>query len=129
MDDLNYYAHPVLRKKPKHIIIHIETNDATRPTSTKMLNKLLQLKTLIKETLSETGVTFSTSTIRLYDGKAALTVRYLCDHLVDLNMDILDHKNITGKLLVRTDIHLKKPGSTQKILFTGYGNFDDFWNT
>ena len=44
-------------------------------------------------------------------------------------MDIPDHKNITGKLLVRKGIHLKKPGSTQKILFTSYGNFDDFCNT
>ena len=111
MDDLNHYVHPILRKKTERIIIHIGTNDATRPTSTKMLKKLLQLKTLIKETLPETGVTFSTSTIRLYDGKAALTVRHLYDHLVDLNMDILDHKNITGKLLVRKGIHLKKPGS------------------
>ena len=29
VDDLNYHVHPILRKKPKHIIIHIGTNDAT----------------------------------------------------------------------------------------------------
>ena len=92
----HYYSHRNKRCYPPNIYENV---------------KLLQLKTLIKETLPETGVTFSTSTIRLYDGKAALTVRHLYDHLVDLNMDILDHKNITGKLLVRKGIHLKKPGS------------------
>ena len=30
LDDLNYRVHPILCKKPKHIIIHIGTNDATR---------------------------------------------------------------------------------------------------
>ena len=64
VDDLNYHVHPILRKKPKHIITHIGTNDATHSTSGEILDKLLKLKTLIKETLPETEVTFSTSTIR-----------------------------------------------------------------
>ena len=54
MDDLNYHAHPILRKKPKQIIIHIGANDATRSTSREVLAKVLKLKTLIKETLPET---------------------------------------------------------------------------
>ena len=64
MDDLIYHVHPILRNKPKHIIIHIGTNDASHSTSRKILDKLLKLKTLIKESLSETEVTFSTQTIR-----------------------------------------------------------------
>ena len=77
MDDLNYHVHPILRKKPKHIIVHIGTNDATHSTSREILGKLLKLKTLIKETLPETKVTFSTPAIRSDNGKAALTVRNL----------------------------------------------------
>ena len=80
VDDLNYHVHPILRKKPKHIIVHIGTNDATRSTSREILEKLLKLKTLIKET----EVTFSTPTIRSHNGKAALTIRNLWDHLLDL---------------------------------------------
>ena len=99
MDDLNYHVHPILPKKPKHIIIYIRINDAIHSTSRKILDKLLKLKTLIKETLPETEVTFSTPTIRSDNGKAALTVRNLCDHLLDLNMDILDNRNITSKHL------------------------------
>ena len=48
MDDLNYHEHPILRKKPKHIIVHIGTNDATRSTSRETLNKLLKLKLLLR---------------------------------------------------------------------------------
>ena len=110
--DLNYHVYPILRKKPKHIIVHIRTNDATRSTSREIFGKLLKLKTLIKETLPETEVTFSTPTIRSDNGKAALTVRNLCDHLLDLNMDILDNRNITSKHLGRKGLHLNKAGST-----------------
>ena len=113
VDDLNYHVHPILRKKPKHIIIHIGTNDATHSTSREILDKLLKLKTLIKETLPETEVTFSAPTIRSDNGKAALTVRNLCGHLLDLNMDILDNRNITSKHLARKGLHLNKAGSTR----------------
>ena len=57
--------------KSRNIIIHIGTNDATHSTSREILDKLLKLKTLIKETLSETEVTFSTLTTRSDNGKAA----------------------------------------------------------
>ena len=113
VDDLNCHVHVILRKKPKHIIVHIGTNDATRSTSREILDKLLKLKTLIKETLPETEVTFSTPTIRSDNGKAALTVRNLCDHLLDLNMDILDNRNITSKHLGRKGLHLNKAGSAR----------------
>ena len=60
VDDLNYHVHPTLRKKLKHIIVHIGTSNATRSRSREILHKLLKLKNLIKETLPETEVTFST---------------------------------------------------------------------
>ena len=113
VNDLNYHVHPILRKKPKHIIVHIGTNDATRSTSREILEKLLKLKTLVKETLPETEVTFSTSTIGSDNGKAALTVRNLCDHLSDLNINILDNRNITSKHLGHKGLHLYKAGSTR----------------
>ena len=96
VDDLIYHIHPILRNQPKHIIINIGTNNATRSTSREILDKLLKLKALIKETLPGTEITISKPTIRSDNGKGALTVRNLCDHLLDLNMDILDNRNITS---------------------------------
>ena len=55
---------------------------------------------------------FLTPTIRSDNGKAALTVRNLCDHLIDINMDLLDNRNITSKHLGREGLHLNKAGST-----------------
>ena len=71
------------------------------------------MKTLLTETLPETEETFSTPTIRSNDGKAARMVRNLCDHLLDLNMNILDKGNITSKHLRRKDLHLDKVGTTR----------------
>ena len=112
-DDLNYHEHSTIRKKLKHIIVHIGTNDTTRSASREILDKLLQLKTLVKETLPETEVTFSTLTIRSDNGKAALWVKNLCDHLLVLNIDIIDNRNITSKHLGRKGLHLNKSGSTR----------------
>ena len=61
-----------------------------------------------KENLPETEVTFSTPTLRLDNGKAALTVRNLCAHLVDLNMDMLDNRSITSKHLGHKGLYLNK---------------------
>ena len=96
-------------KKQKHIIIHIETNDATLSTSKEVLENLLKMKTLIEETL-EIDVIFSTPTMKSDNGKAALPV---CYHLLDLNMDVLDNRNIIGKHLRRKGLNLNKSGSTR----------------
>ena len=100
-------------KKPKHVIVHIGTNDATRSTSREILDKLLKLTTFIKKTLAETKVTFSAPTIRSDNGKAALTVRNLSEHLLDLNIDILDNRIITNKHLSYKGVHLNKVGYTR----------------
>ena len=84
VNDISYHVYLILRKKPKHIIVHIETNDATCSISREILDKLLKLKIFIKDTLPETKVKFSTLTIRSGNGKSALTGRNLCDHLLDL---------------------------------------------
>ena len=112
VDDLNYHVHPILDRKPKHIIVHIGTNDATRSTSREILDKLLKQKTLIKDTFPKTEVIFSRPTIRSGNRKATLTVRNLDNHLLDLNMDILDNRNITSKHLGRKGLHLNKAVST-----------------
>ena len=53
------------------------------------LGELYKLKTLIKETLPETGATPAS---RWDNGKAVPMVRSLWDHLVD--MDVLDNKKV-----------------------------------
>ena len=110
---LNYHVHKILRKKTETVIVHIGTNYATRSTSREILDKLLKLRTFIKETLADTEVTFSAPTLRSDNGKAALTVRNLREHLLDLNIDILDNRNTTNKHLSGKGVHLNKVGYTR----------------
>ena len=71
---------------------------------------LLQLKSFIHEKLPDAEITISIPTLRSDNGKAALTVRQLTNHPINLKIDILD-RNITGKHLSRRSLHLNQSGS------------------
>ena len=47
-----------------------------------------------------------------YNGKWVLTVRQWTNHLVNLKIDVLDNRNITGKHLSRMCLHLNQSGSS-----------------
>ena len=72
---------------------------------------MLQLKFFIQEKLPDAEITISTPTLRSDNGKAALTVRQLTNHLINLKVDILDNRNITGKHLSRKGLNLNQSGS------------------
>ena len=99
VDDLRHYALPITWMQPKYLIIHAGTNDAVKFTSRDILNKLLQLKSFMQEKLLNAKITISTPILISDNGKAALTVRQLTNHLINLKIDVPDNKNITGKHL------------------------------
>ena len=68
------------------MITHIGANDA--PSS------LLKLKSLVKEKLPQCKIWLSTPTLRTDNGKASLTVCQLVNHLLTLNIDVIDSRNI-----------------------------------
>ena len=103
-----HHALPINQKQPKYLIIHAGTNDAVRFTSRDILNKLLQSKSFIQEKLPDTEIIISTPTLRSDNGKAALMVRQLTTHLINLKIDILGNRNITGNLLSRRGLHLNE---------------------
>ena len=108
VDDLRHHALPIIRKQPKYLIIHAGTNNAVKFTSRDILNKLLQLKFFIQDA----EITISTPTLRSDSGKTALTLRQLTNHLINLKIDILDNRNITGKHLSQRGLHLNQSGSS-----------------
>ena len=88
---------------------------------------LLQLKSFIHEKLPDAEITISIPTLRSDNGKAALTVRQLTNHPINLKIDILD-RNITGKHLSRRSLHLNQSGSnllTKNII----SKLRKFWNS
>ena len=125
-NDLRHHVLSIIRKQLKSFIIHAGTNDAVKFTSRDVLNKLLQLKSLIQERLPAAEKTFSTPTLRSDNGKVALAARQLTNHLINSKIDILVNRNITDKHLSRKDLHSNQSGSnllTKNIIFKLLGNF------
>ena len=106
VDDMNHQIVPVLRKKPSHLIIHVGTNDASQSTSREILNKLLNLKSIAKDINPDCDVWLSTRTMRTDRRKEALTVSHLTNHLLQLKINIVDKRNITGEHQSRRGLQL-----------------------
>ena len=96
------------KKKPSHIIVHVGTNSAYHSKSRKILNKRVNFKSLIQEKLSDCKVFILTPTLRSDNGKAMLTVNHLTNHLLQLNIDIVDNRNIISKHLSWKGLHLNE---------------------
>ena len=96
---MKHHVIPLLRKKPSFVIIHAGTNDAPYLTSRKILDNLLTLKSLITDNLPNCKVVISTPTLRTDDRKAALTVSQLTNYLFQLDIVIIDNRNINTRNL------------------------------
>ena len=49
--DIEHYLIPIIQKKPSNIILHVGTNDAKNLPSRTVLDNLLKLKALVKDSL------------------------------------------------------------------------------
>ena len=92
--DMEHYLIPIIQKKPSNIIFHVGTNDATNLPSRTVLDNLLKLKALVKDSLATCKVFISTPTLRSDDGKAQITVSQLTKHLLQLKIDTVNNNNI-----------------------------------
>ena len=86
---------PFLRHIPESIILHVDTNDSLKPLPNKILDKILELKTKIEEINKDCKVIISKSTYHFYNRKAGNTVTELTSMLVNLNIPIVNTKNIS----------------------------------
>ena len=113
VDDMKHYVIPLLRKEPRFIIIYAGKNDAPFLTSRKILDYLITLKSFITDKLPNCKVVISTPTLRTDDGKAALTVSQLINHLLQLDIDIIDNRNINARNLGNKVLHLNPIGTSR----------------
>ena len=79
------------------MITHIGKNDAPSSISKDIQDNLLKLKSLVKKKLPQYKVWLPTSTLRTDNGKATLTVRQLVNHLLNLNLDVINSRNIKNR--------------------------------
>ena len=83
--DIEHYLILIIQQKPSNIILNVGTNDAKNLPSRAVLDNLLKLKALLKDSLPTYRVFIST--LRTDDGKAQITVRQLTKHLLQLKID------------------------------------------
>ena len=93
------------------MIIHVGSNDAPGSTSIEIQDNLLISKALVHEKLPHCRVCLSIPTLRTDNGKATFTVCYLVNHLLSLNIDAIDNRNINSRHSSRKGRHLNDSGS------------------
>ena len=108
--DINHHIVPILKKIPDAIILDVGTNDFASRTSREILDDLLQLKSAITKTLPNCQVIFSQPTLRVDNGKAALTLNRLNEHFSELNLDVVNNSNIKVKHIGQKGLHLNPKG-------------------
>ena len=113
IEDMQHNLVPILEINPCRLILHVGTNNAESFTSREIFDKLLKLKTFISEKCPQCQTIFSTPTIRSDKAKANLTVRQLTNHLLQLEIDVVDNRNITDRCIGRKGLHLNISGTIQ----------------
>ena len=113
IEDMQHNLVPILERNPCHLILHVGANNAESCTSREILDKLLKLKTFISEKCPQCQTIFSTPTIRSDKAKANLTVRQLTNHLLQLEVDLVDNRNFTDRCIGRKALHLNISGTIQ----------------
>ena len=122
---MKHHVIPLPRKEPSFVTIRAGTNYAPYLTSRKILDNLLTLKSFITDNFPNGKVTISTPTLRTDDGKAALTVSQLANHLLQLDIDIFDTRNINAKNLGKKGLHVN-PTSTSRLVKDLLGSIESF---
>ena len=111
MTDMEHYLISRIQKKPRNIILHVGTNDVKNLPSRTVLDIVLQLKALVKDSLSTCRVFISTLTLSTDDGKAQIRVRQLTKHLLQLKIDTINNNNINVRHPGGKGLHLNQSGS------------------
>ena len=80
------------------------------PIPRKILDNLLSLKSFITNNLPKCNIVISTPTLHTNNGKA---VNKLNNHLLQLDIDIIDNRNINARNLSKKGLHLNPTSSSR----------------
>ena len=75
-DDMHHYLRPLLQKCPDTIILHVGTNNCLNESSHVVLEKILNLKTFIQQSLPQCKVIISNVINISYTGKLKLSLKF-----------------------------------------------------
>ena len=95
------------------VILHVGTNNRVNESSRIVLDKILNLKTFIQNSLPQSKVIISNVINRNDEAslKASLTVENLNNNLNSLKLDIVHNSTIGKECLGKKGLHLTKRGN------------------
>ena len=88
--------------------------------------KFIEIKIVSQKNLRQWKVWLATPTLRTNNGKATLTVSPLVNHLLNINIDVIDNRNIKNRHLSRKGPHVNDSGSKLWAKFF-LKNIESFW--
>jgi hypothetical protein len=100
----------VFTLKPKHIILHIGTNDCATKTSDEVLGDINSIKSYIEKTLPKCNVIISTPIVRSDNLSANTILKNLNVKLRQLGYTLMDNSKIKASHLARKGLHLNDHG-------------------
>ena len=114
IEDLHHYCLPLLKKNPRHIIIHVGTNDIKESLdANKALDNILQLKNFLEKKLPNARVVISNIITRTDDKRAQESTMVFNKHLDELKLKTINNNNIQALDLGKKGLHLSQKGKAK----------------
>ena len=103
---MEHYLAPIIQKKSSNNILHVRANDTKNLLSRTVLDNLLKLKALVKDSLPACRVFISTPTLGIDHGKAQIMMSQLTKHHLQLKVDTVNNNNINIRHPGDNSLHL-----------------------
>ena len=113
--DMYDHLNALLRKKPKHLILHVGSNDAANEntSSDDLYDRLIHLKKYAEYKVRGLKVTLSCPAVRSDNGLANAKLIHLRNKLKRNGFNIISNENITLEHLGRGGLHLNRRGTAR----------------
>ena len=113
--DMYDHLNALLRKKPKYLILHVGSNDASNDkiTSDDLYDRLIRLKSYAEKKVPGMQITLSCPTIRTDNRLANIKIIHLRNRLKREGINILSNENITEVHLGKKGLHLTNRGTSR----------------
>ena len=94
-DNMHHYLMPLIQKQPNNVILHVETNDASFCNSSETVNKVLKLRSLMFQKLSNGNIILLEPIMRSDAAAGKVTIEEVKKQLNDFEIDMIDNSNLS----------------------------------
>ena len=109
--DMYDFMEPLIKKRPKYVIIHIGSNDSVNRTHDDIINRIEALKAHVLAKLPDSKVFMSCPIVRTDNGIAAQTLNQVRSYMRTCMKDTIDNVSIDRQCLGKAGLHLNAKGS------------------